>query len=143
VAGGVGKAAKRNGMKLAVWLYRRSGGSIGGKMRGAPVLLLTTTGRRSGRAWTTPVMYRYDGDRLVVVASNGGADQPPAWWLNLRANPGATVQIGKETFPVTAMETTPEERKRLWPLVVETYGGYADYEKKTSRQIPVVLLERS
>lgn len=129
-------------MKLAVWLYRRSGGSIGGKMRGAPVLLLTTTGRRSGRAWTTPVMYRSDGNRLVIVASNGGADRPPAWSLNLGADPRATVQIGKESFPVTATVTTAEERERLWPLVVETYGGYAGYEKKTSRQIPVVLLER-
>src|SRR4051812_11352131 len=81
VAGGLGKAAMRTGMKLAVWLSRRSGGSIGGKMRGAPVLLLTTTGRRSGRTWTTPVIYRRDGDRLVVVASNGGADRHPAWWL--------------------------------------------------------------
>jgi deazaflavin-dependent oxidoreductase (nitroreductase family) len=143
VAGGVGKAAMRNGMRLAVWLYRRTGGSVGGKMRGAPVLLLTTTGRRTGRTWTTPVMYRNDEDRLVIVASNGGADRHPAWWLNLRANPRATVQIGKESFPVTATETTAEERERLWPLVVETYGGYADYEKKTVRRIPVVLLERS
>jgi deazaflavin-dependent oxidoreductase (nitroreductase family) len=143
MARGLGKVAQRSATRFASWLYRRSGGSIAGKVKGVPLLLLTTTGRRSGRAWTVPVMYRPDGERLVVVASNGGADRHPAWWLNLRAQPRATVQLGRESFPVTAGEATGEERDRLWPLVVQSYGGYANYAKKTARQIPVVVLKRS
>ncbi len=87
-------------------------------------------------------MYRPDGDRLVVVASAAGSDWHPAWWLNLRAHPEAIVQVGRDSFPVTAAEATGEERDRLWPQLVEAYGSYAEYAKKTSRLMPVVVLKR-
>jgi deazaflavin-dependent oxidoreductase (nitroreductase family) len=133
----------RQYMKVAVSLYKVSGGSIGGKMRGAPVLLLTTTGRKTGNPYTTPLIYGKDGDRLVVIASYGGAAQHPGWWRNLLKTPKATVQLGKETFTVTASEATAEERDRLWALMNEIYADYNTYQKKTDRQIPVVVLERS
>jgi deazaflavin-dependent oxidoreductase (nitroreductase family) len=138
----VGKAFARNFIKLMVWLYRRSGGRIGGRMFGSPVLLLTSTGRRSGRPWTNPLLFQPDGDRFVIIASNGGAPRHPAWWLNLRSNPEATIQIGGETLPVTATRVSGAERDRLWALMVNAYQGYANYERKTTRKIPVVLLER-
>lgn len=129
-------------MRTAVWLYRRSGGKIGGRMFGAPVLLLTTTGRRSGRSWTVPVLYQTDGDRWVVIASNGGNARHPAWWLNLRSRPEGSVQVGRETYPVRAVETTGEQRDLLWRRMADMYKGYDGYARKTTRKIPVVLLER-
>jgi deazaflavin-dependent oxidoreductase (nitroreductase family) len=125
-----------------VWLYRRSGGKIGGKMFGAPVLLLTTTGRKSGRSWTVPLMYQTDGHRWVIIASNGGSARHPAWWLNLRSRPAASVQIGRETYPVTALETAGEDRERLWRQMADMYKGYDGYARKTTREIPVVVLQR-
>jgi deazaflavin-dependent oxidoreductase (nitroreductase family) len=141
-SGGVGKALGRGFMRTAVWLYQRSGGKIGGKMRGAPVLLLTTTGRKSGNSWTVPVLYQVDGDRWVVIASNNGRPKHPAWWLNLQAKPEATIQIGRETYPVSASETSGEERDKLWRRMADMYKGYDGYAEKTTRQIPVVLLAR-
>jgi deazaflavin-dependent oxidoreductase (nitroreductase family) len=141
--GGLQAAAGRTVMRVLVWLYRRTGGAVAGTMFGVPLLLLTTTGRRSGRPWTVPVMYHPDGDRLVVVASNGGRDRHPAWWLNLRASGRATVQLRRDTFAVTASEAEGETRERLWPLVVDRYDGYAKYAEKTDRRIPVVVLERA
>jgi deazaflavin-dependent oxidoreductase (nitroreductase family) len=138
----MGKALARTMMRFLVWLYRTCGGRIGGTMFGAPVLLLTTTGRKSGRPWTNPLMFQPDGDRFVIVASNGGSDRHPGWWLNLRNNPQATIQIGRETLPVTATRTRGAERDRLFGLMVSAYQGYAGYERKTTRKIPVVLLER-
>ena len=129
-------------MRTAVWLYRSSGGKIGGKMFGAPVLLLTTTGRKSGRSWTVPVMYQTEGDGWVVIASYAGKPRHPAWWLNLRAQPDASVQIGRETYPVTAVETTGEDRERLWRRMADMYKGYDEYARKTTRKLPVVLLLR-
>jgi deazaflavin-dependent oxidoreductase (nitroreductase family) len=108
-----------------------------------PVLLLTTTGRRSGRARTTPLTYFEDGDALVIVASNGGEDSPPAWWLNLTAHPEATIVIGARSRSVTARAATDEERERLWPIITATHPGYAAYAQRTVRPIPVVLLEPS
>jgi deazaflavin-dependent oxidoreductase (nitroreductase family) len=125
-----------------VWLYRRSGGTIGGKMFGAPVLLLTTTGRKSGRSWTVPLMYQTDGARWVIIASNGGSTRHPAWWLNLRSQPDASIQIGRQTYPVTAVETAGEDRERLWRRMADMYKGYDAYAQKTTRQIPVALLQR-
>ena len=87
------KALARTAMRMMVWLYRRSGGRIGGRMFGAPILLITSTGRRTGRPWTNPVMCQRDGDGYVVIASNGGADRHPGWWLNLRHRPEATRKI--------------------------------------------------
>jgi deazaflavin-dependent oxidoreductase (nitroreductase family) len=138
----MGKAFARGFMRLVVWLYRRSGGRIGGTMRGAPVLLLTSTGRRSGRPWTNPLIYQPDGDRFVIIASNGGAPRHPAWWLNLRSTPEATIEVGKESIPVKATRVSGAERDRLWALMLKAYSGYANYQRKTTRKIPVILLER-
>src|SRR5690242_5522305 len=137
-----GKAIGRAVMTAMVWLYRRTGGRVAGTMKGAPVLLLTTTGRRSGRPWTTPVIYQADGDGWVVIASNGGRPRHPAWWLNLRANPQATIEIGRDTIPVTAQAVTGTDRDRLWRVMTAVYAGYDGYAAKTTRRIPVVRLSR-
>lgn len=121
--------------------YRLSGGLIGGRIGGLPVLLLTTTGRKSGKKRTRPLVYLEDADNMVVIASNGGAEQHPAWWLNLRANPKAEVQVGSDSKSVTAEEATGEERERLWREVVELYHGYDEYRRMTKRKIPVVVLQ--
>jgi F420H(2)-dependent quinone reductase len=140
-SGGIGRSVARTFLRTAVWLYRRSGGRIGGTMRGVPLLLLTTTGRRSGRPWTVPLMYQPNGDGWVLVASNGGSDRHPTWWLNLRSNPDASIQIGRDVHRVTAAETTGAERDRLWRLMAGVYSGYEQYTKKTSRTLPVVSLQ--
>jgi len=106
-----------------------------------PVLLLTTTGRRSGRPHTTALTFLSNGRNLVIVGSNGGAPQHPAWFLNLRARPQATVQIGKDRLVVRAHEAADEERDRLWIRAVQAYGGYSVYQSRTTRPIPVVVLE--
>jgi deazaflavin-dependent oxidoreductase (nitroreductase family) len=141
-SGGFGRALARGFLRTAVWLYRRSGGRIGGTMFGGPVLLLTTTGRRSGRSWTVPLLYQPDGDRWVIIASNGGSARHPAWWLNLRAQPDASVQIGRETVPVTAVEVTGAERDSLWRRMADMYRGYDRYAQQTTRTIPVVVLQK-
>jgi deazaflavin-dependent oxidoreductase (nitroreductase family) len=105
-----------------------------------PVLLLTTTGRRSGKARTTPLTFFRDGADLVVIASNGGADRPPDWWLNLQQTPRAVVQIGTDRLVVTARAASEQERERLWVVITATYAGYARYQERTTRRIPVVLL---
>ena len=122
-------------------LYRATGGKVGGSFKGAPVLLLTTTGRRSGKPRTNPLLYLRDGEALAVVASEGGAPRHPAWFLNLKANPGVEVEIGRERLRLRAREATGEERDRLWPRLLELYPPYGDYQRRTERQIPVVLLE--
>jgi deazaflavin-dependent oxidoreductase (nitroreductase family) len=122
-------------------LYRASGGRLGGRIRsGAPVLLLTTTGRKSGKRRTTPLLYLEDAGNYVVIASVGGAPRHPAWYLNLLANPMATIEVGRRKLAVTARTATPEERARLWRLAVQMYPGYDDYQARTSREIPVVIL---
>ena len=105
-----------------------------------PVLLLTTRGRRSGKARTTPLTFFRDGTDLVVIASNGGADRPPDWWLNLQQDPRAVVQIGTDELTVEARTASPEERERLWVGITATYPGYAAYQRKTTRRIPVLIL---
>ena len=121
-------------------LYRLSGGNVGGQMMNAPVLLLLSWGRRSGALRTTPLLYLQDGANQVIVASNGGSDKPPAWWLNLQANPNALVQIGSERHEVRATTATPLEKAVLWPRLVALYPGYAEYQERTTRPIPVVVL---
>jgi len=111
-------------------------------MFGAPLLLLTTTGRKSGRSWTVPLMYQPDDDRWVIIASNGGNAKHPAWWLNLRAQPAASVQIGRDVHPVTAVEAVGDERERLWRRMANVYKGYDGYAQKTTRTIPVIVLRR-
>jgi deazaflavin-dependent oxidoreductase (nitroreductase family) len=127
--------------RVNVWLYRTTGGRFGGRLRGAPVLLLTTTGRKSGQPRTTPLLYLRDADNYAVVASYGGRPHHPAWFLNIEANPGVEIQVGTERMARRARVATDAERERLWPKVVEVYRPYADYQAKTSRRIPVVLLE--
>jgi deazaflavin-dependent oxidoreductase (nitroreductase family) len=121
-------------------LYRASRGRLLGSVAGMPVLLLTTTGRRSREPRTTPLTYFRDGDDLVVIGSNGGADRAPDWLLNLRAHPDAVVTIGSERLPVRATTAAAAERERLWPWITARYAGYAEYQQRTTRQIPVVLL---
>jgi deazaflavin-dependent oxidoreductase (nitroreductase family) len=121
-------------------LYRRTGGKLGGKAGKMQMMLLTTTGRRSGQPRTTPLNCIADGDRYLGVASYGGDDRDPQWFKNLQANPEATIQVGAETIPVRASVATPEEKAVLWPKVVAAYKGYDGYQRKTERQIPVVIL---
>ena len=130
-----------NGLTSAnVMLYRRSGGRLGGKLKGAPILLLDHVGRKSGQARTAPLLYLRDGEDIVIVASRGGSDATPAWWLNLQAHPATTVQIGRERRQVLAREASAEEKARLWPRLVEMYGDYEIYQRRTDREIPVVIL---
>jgi len=121
-------------------LYRASRGRLLGSVAGMPVLLLTTSGRRSGEPRTTPLTFFRDGDDLVVIGSNGGADRAPDWLLNLRAHPDAVVTIGGERLPVRAATAAAAERERLWPWITARHAGYAAYQERTTRQIPVVLL---
>jgi deazaflavin-dependent oxidoreductase (nitroreductase family) len=121
-------------------LYRVSGGRIGGRAMGMPVLLLTTTGRKSGQKRTTPLTYFVDGDDIVLVASKGGHPQHPAWYLNLSANPTVQVVEGRRNRTMTARTADPEDRARLWPTITGIYKGYAGYQTRTDREIPVVIL---
>ena len=123
--------------------YRDSGGEHGYHWRGTTILLLTTTGRRSGDARTTPLIHRTDGGHWVVVASKGGTPENPAWYENLRADPNATIQVMDEEIPVRASTAEGEERARLWSLMAEVWPGYDDYQAKTEREIPIVVLERA
>ena len=123
--------------------YRETGGEVGHDWKnGAPTLLLTTTGRTTGEARTTPLIYGRDGDLAVIVASKGGAPDDPGWYRNLRANPEAELQIRAEVFRTRARDAEGEERERLWRLMAELWPAYDDYQAKTERQIPVVVLER-
>jgi len=122
-------------------LYRATSGRIGGRLGGLRVLLLTTRGRRSGQPRTAPLVYFEDGQRLVIIASNGGQERDPLWWPNLQAAPEASVQLGTEFRRVRARLASGDERARLWPRIKRENPAYAGYEKKTNRVIPVVLLE--
>lgn len=121
--------------------YQLTGGAIGGRMLGAPVLLLTTTGRRSGKPRTTPLLYLEDGGALVVIASNGGSPSHPGWFLNLETDPAVEVQIRHERRAMRASPASAVERERLWPRAVAVYKPYEDYQRRTEREIPVVLLK--
>ncbi len=121
--------------------YRVSGGVLGGKMGSAPIALLTTTGRKSGNKRTTPLQSIEDGENIVFIASNAGHKVHPQWWLNLKANPEATVRVKRHERKMRAEEATGEERERLWQKAVDQYAGYADYQKTADREIPVVVLK--
>lgn len=134
--------------KAHVWIYRRSGGKIGGNWRvGAgfkkpvPTLLLEHTGRKSGRKLVSPLLYIHDGDDVIVVASQGGRDTDPQWYRNLVANPDAHVEIGSDRRAVRAVTASPEEKARLWPRLVETYADFDTYQSWADRDIPVVILK--
>jgi deazaflavin-dependent oxidoreductase (nitroreductase family) len=124
-------------------VYRVTGGKIGGRIGKLPVLLLTTIGRKSGQPRTQPLAYTRAGDGYAVIASKGGAPQHPLWYLNLRANPFVEVTVGRETRKVRARDAEGEERERLWHALADLYPGYERYAQKTSRRIPVVVLELS
>jgi deazaflavin-dependent oxidoreductase (nitroreductase family) len=121
--------------------FRANEGKVGGPFEGAPVLLLTSTGAKSGEQHTTPVVYQQDGERMVIFASKAGAPENPAWFHNLRANPTASVEVGSDTVEVEAVVTDGEERQRLFSKQKQLMPQFADYEQKTTRQIPVVALQ--
>jgi deazaflavin-dependent oxidoreductase (nitroreductase family) len=110
--------------------------------RGAPVLLLTTSGRRTGRKHVTPLIYQRHGNNYLVVASKGGADSPPEWYLNLVADPEVEFQVWGDRFPARARTATAEERPQLWRTMLSVWPDYDEYQKRTSREIPVIVLER-
>jgi deazaflavin-dependent oxidoreductase (nitroreductase family) len=127
--------------KLHIPLYRASRGRLFGRLDRAPVLLLTTVGRRSGRPRTAPVVYLADGERLIVIGSNAGHTKAPAWSLNLEANPVAEVELGAERRNVLARIAEDEERAGLWRKVNEMYSGFDDYSARTTREIRLFVLE--
>jgi deazaflavin-dependent oxidoreductase (nitroreductase family) len=124
-------------------IYRATGGRIGHRLPGLPqMLLLDHVGAKSGAKRTSPLLYIRDGDDLVIVASKGGYPKNPAWYYNLVANPDTTVQLWDEVIPVRARVANGEERARLWTKAVELYPGYAEYQRRADREIPVVILQR-
>jgi deazaflavin-dependent oxidoreductase (nitroreductase family) len=125
-----------------VRVYRETGGERGYHWRGTTILLLTTRGRKSGEERTTPLIHRTDGERWVIVASKGGTPENPSWYENLLADPQATIQVKDETIGVVASTAEGEERSRLWSLMTEVWPAYDDYQTKTDREIPVVVLTR-
>lgn len=122
-------------------VYRLTRGRVGSRIGPVENVLLTTTGRRTGRTRTTPLGVLPDGDRLVLVASNGGAPRHPDWYLNLRANPDVTVQRGAAVLRMRARTATRQERDVLWPKVVQRYAGYDRYQRRSTREIPLVICE--
>jgi deazaflavin-dependent oxidoreductase (nitroreductase family) len=121
-------------------VYRLTGGRVAGRMFNSPVLLLITTGRKTGKERTTPLLYLEDGGNLVVVASVGGAPKHPGWYWNLKTNPEARIRIKDLTLRVRAEEAEGDEKRRLWARLVEMYRPYADYQRRTQREIPVLVL---
>lgn len=123
--------------------FRANGGKVGGQFEGAPLLLLHSTGAKSGQARVNPIMYLADGDNYVVFASKAGAPTSPDWYHNLIANPRSSVEVGDATVNVVAKVAEGDTRERLWSTQKELYPGFAEYEAKTTRLIPVVVLEPS
>ncbi len=126
---------------LHTLLYRATRGVIGRRLVSNDMLLLTTVGRRTARAHTVPLLYLRDEDRLAVVASWGGRNGHPHWYLNLVAEPRVRVQVRGRRMEMTARTASPEQRDRLWPQAVAAYDGYATYQGRTDREIPIVILE--
>ena len=138
----VGDVVVRLTSALTLRARRLSGGKIGGRfLRGAPVCLVTTTGRKSGQPRTAPLLYLADGERVVLVASKGGMSKHPVWYLNLVANPRCSVEIGREKRAMQAHTANAEEKAALWPRLVAMYRDYDDYQSRTDREIPVVVLD--
>jgi deazaflavin-dependent oxidoreductase (nitroreductase family) len=123
--------------------FRANEGKVGGPFQGAPMVLLTSKGAKSGRPHTTPLVYLKDGDRILVFGSMGGAPKHPAWYHNLRANPDATAEVGIEKYPVKATVLTGEERDRFFERQKSVMPAFGEYEKRTTRTIPVIALERA
>ena len=135
------RQAQRAFTGLHARVYRWTGGKIGRSMGAAEAVLLTTTGRKSGARRTTPLTVVPVGDKVVLIASNGGATKHPDWYLNLTADPNVTIQRGATVTPMVARTAGPEERAELWQRAVSVYRGYAGYQEKTDREIPVVVCE--
>ena len=129
--------------RLQRFLYLKTDGALGASTWGTKILLLTSVGRRTGHQRITPLLYVESGDHWIVVASNAGDDRHPAWWLNLQANPRARVQIRGEQHEVVAREADPAEAERLWPMLIDAYGPYQRYRRRTQRRIPIAILERA
>ena len=123
--------------------YKETDGEVGHDWQGTQTLLLTTTGRKSGEPRELPLIYGRSGDDLLVVASKGGADAPPAWYVNLRADPEVEVQVMDDRFNAKARVATPAEKAEMWPTMTKEWPAYDDYQKKTDRDIPIVVLERA
>jgi F420H(2)-dependent quinone reductase len=131
------------GLTVHQWLYEATDGRIGRSIGGRPMLLLRTVGRKTKEPRTSALLYVPDGDAFAVIASKGGDPKHPGWFHNLTANPDVEVQVGRERIPVRARVAEGEERQRLWDVANEiNKGGYADYQSRTDRTIPVVVLER-
>jgi deazaflavin-dependent oxidoreductase (nitroreductase family) len=122
--------------------YQQTDGAEGHDWQGTTVLILTTTGRRSGEPRSTPLIYGKSGEDHVVVASKGGAEEHPAWYLNLVEHPEVTVQVRGDRFTARARTATPEEKPQLWQMMTARWAPYDEYQRKTAREIPVVVLER-
>src|SRR4051794_18744987 len=123
--------------------YKETGGEVGHEWQGTQTLLLTTTGRKSGEPRELPLIYGRSGDDYLIVASKGGADEPPAWYLNLKANPEVEVQVKGDRFPARARTAGSGEKPEMWQKMVATWPAYDEYQEKTSREIPIVVLERA
>ncbi len=134
------RLAWRLGSGAHAGVYRATGGKVFGRMGKSPILLLNTVGRKSGKKRTSPLLYVMDGEDFVIIASKGGAATHPAWYLNLMANQEATVEVGDREMQVEAEEADPEDRTRLWQRMVEMYPAYDDYQKRTEREIPLLVL---
>jgi deazaflavin-dependent oxidoreductase (nitroreductase family) len=127
--------------RVNTWMYRVSRGKWGGTFQKRPVALLTTTGRKTGQPRVSPLLYLREGDRVILVASQGGRDKHPLWYLNLKANPKVSVQIKDEVLQLQARDATPEEREQYWPKLVAMYPSFDDYQSWTDRVIPVVICD--
>jgi deazaflavin-dependent oxidoreductase (nitroreductase family) len=137
---GPARLAFKLGSGVHAGVYRATGGKLFGRMGKIPILLLNTVGRKSGKKRTSPLLYVMDGEDFVIIASKGGAPTHPAWFLNLRNDPEATVEIGDREVRVRAEEVDSEAKARLWRKMVEMYPTYDDYQKKTEREIPLLIL---
>lgn len=126
-----------------VQVYQQTKGETGYIWNGTTILLLTTKGRASGQMHTTPLIFFRDGDKVAIVASKGGAPQHPAWYLNLEADPHVKVQIKDDVYDAVARTAGDAEREQLWPLAAKAWPQYDDYQKKTDRKIPIVVLDRA
>jgi F420H(2)-dependent quinone reductase len=137
---GPARLALKLGSGVHAGVYRATGGKLFGRMGKSPILLLNTVGRKTGRKRTSPLLYVMDGEDFVIIASMGGAPTHPAWYLNLKANPDATVEAGDREVRVRAEEADSQEKARLWQKMVEMYPTYDDYQRKTKREIPLLVL---
>jgi deazaflavin-dependent oxidoreductase (nitroreductase family) len=128
-------------LSIYIFLYRLTSGAIGGQMSGLKVLLLTTTGRKTGQRRTTPLGYFKQEGNFVLIASNGGADRNPAWFYNLQSNPQVAIQIGNKQMAAQAEQASSEKRKQLWTELVKMAPAYAQYTQRTKREIPMVIVQ--